>query len=129
MPGDRIWPPLLANLMMASHFGFVVLVLAGGFLALRWRWLLVPHVVAVAWGLLPLNWCPLTEVHNWARIQAGGQELSGSGFVDHYFVGVAFPASDQTMVYTALGAVVVISWLLVWLRTSGPELRRARQPQ
>ena len=114
---------------MASHFGFVVLVLAGGFLALRWRWLLVPHVVAVAWGLLPLNWCPLTEVHNWARIQAGGQELSGSGFVDHYFVGVAFPASDQTMVYTALGAVVVISWLLVWLRTSGPELRRARQPQ
>lgn len=116
MPGNVMGLALLANVMMAAHFGFVVLVAAGGFLALRWRWVLVPHVISVLWGMLPLNWCPLTEVQNWARVQAGGQELSGSGFVDHYFVGVVFPASHQDIVHAALAAVVLLSWLAVWLR-------------
>lgn len=133
MLDDRVWPALLAHLMMASHLGFVVIVVAGGFLSLRWRWLAGPHIVSVVWGLLPLNWCPLTEVQNWARVRAGGQELSGSGFVDHYFVGVVFPASHQALVYAALAALVATSWVLLWLRTrpqrAGEQVSAGRAPR
>ena len=43
---------LLTDLTIAVHFAFLVFVVAGGLLARRWRWIAVPHLIAVAWQLL-----------------------------------------------------------------------------
>lgn len=111
---------VIAETMMLIHFGFVVLVTAGGFLAWRWPELLPFHVAAVVWGLIPVGWCPLTEVENWARIHAGGEELSGSGFMDHYLVGPLYSAEQAPTVYAAVGVGILISWMgYWWLQRSG----------
>lgn len=115
----------LANLMMVTHFAFVVIFVAGGFLALRWRRVLVPHLVSVGWGSLPVDWCPLTEVQNWARVRAGGEELNGSGFMDHYFVGTVFPPAQQALVYTMVGAGIAASWIALWLQSVGDRASAA----
>nr|WP_151845196.1 DUF2784 domain-containing protein [Mycobacterium tuberculosis] len=55
------------------HFAFIAYVLAGGFLALRWRRTMWLHVPAVIWGIgiaAKRVDCPLTWVERWARTKA-----------------------------------------------------------
>ena len=42
---------LLTDLIVAFHFAFLIFVVAGGFLARRYRWLAIPHILAAAWGV------------------------------------------------------------------------------
>jgi hypothetical protein len=58
---------LLADLLVALHLAFVVFVVAGGLLVLRWPRLAWVHVPAAVWGALVevTGWiCPLTPVEN-----------------------------------------------------------------
>lgn len=43
---------LAADGIVAVHFLFIVFVLAGGFLAWRWRWMPWIHIPAAGWGAL-----------------------------------------------------------------------------
>lgn len=55
---------------VVMHFAFIAYVLAGGFLALRWRRTMWLHVPAVIWGIgiaAKRVDCPLTWVERWAR--------------------------------------------------------------
>ncbi|MDS0381389.1 DUF2784 domain-containing protein [Mycobacterium tuberculosis] len=77
------------------HFAFIAYVLAGGFLALRWRRTMWLHVPAVIWGIgiaAKRVDCPLTWVERWARTKAAMTPLSPDGFVAHYITGVIYPA-------------------------------------
>ena len=83
-----------ADAVLLLHLCFILFVLLGGFLVVRRRALLLPHIAAVAWaefveatGVI----CPLTFVENHFRSAAG---LSGFGasFVEHYLLGVIYPA-------------------------------------
>jgi hypothetical protein len=54
----------LADAVVILHFSFVVFVVAGGLLVLRWRWVLWLHLPALIWGALVefMHWiCPLTS--------------------------------------------------------------------
>ena len=42
---------LLADLVVLLHLAFVAFAVAGGLLALRWRWLPWLHLPALAWGV------------------------------------------------------------------------------
>ena len=42
---------LLADLVFVVHLAFIIFVIVGALLVWRWRWVVVPHLVAVVWGL------------------------------------------------------------------------------
>lgn len=116
---------LLADLVVLVHFAFVIFVIAGAFLALRWPRITWVHVPAFAWGALIefAGWiCPLTPLENWLRVR-GGAAAYGGGFVEHYVIPILYPGSLTRTVQIALGVTVLLvnvsvyGWLL---------LRRAR---
>ena len=63
-----------ADLIVALHFAFVVFVVLGGLLALRWPRVIWLHMPAVIWGALVefTGWiCPLTPLENRLRRASG----------------------------------------------------------
>ena len=65
----------LSNLVLIVHLAFVLFVVLGGFLVLKWKSLAWIHVPAFLWGALIelAGWvCPLTPLENWLREQDGG---------------------------------------------------------
>lgn len=115
----------LADAVVLVHFGFVLFVVLGGFLVLRWRWLAWLHLPAAAWGALIefAGWiCPLTPLELWLR-RTGGEAGYSGGFIEHYLLPVLYPAALTREVQIALGlgvlAVNLIAYALVWQRKRG----------
>jgi len=109
---------LLADAVVVIHFGFVLLVVAGGFLVLRWpraAWIQLP---AAVWGVL-VEWsgwiCPLTPLENWLRAHGGVAGYAG-GFVERYFLPVLYPASLTRGVQILLGAAALAANLIAYAR-------------
>jgi hypothetical protein len=77
---------LAAYLVASLHAAVVVLVLAGGLLALKHRRLLLVHL-PLTLALVGVNLvgadCPLTDLEKTLRGWAGGEVYSG-GFLEHY---------------------------------------------
>ena len=77
------------------HFGYLIYVPSGGFLALRWPRAMVLHVPTVAWAAAVIGLqrpCPLTSLESWARRRAHMDPLPTTGFVDRYLAGVLIPS-------------------------------------
>lgn len=111
---------LAADLVALTHFAFVLFVILGGLLALRWRRVVWVHLPCAIWGALiefAGRICPLTPLENWLRRQAG-ESGYGGGFVEHYVLPVLYPVGLTRSVQIALGVVVIIinvtiyAWLL-----------------
>ncbi len=105
---------LLADATAVAHFLFVAYLVAGGFLAWRWRWTIWTHLAAVAWGLSTVLFgfdCPLTHLEDWARHRAGEAGLPPSGFIDHYITGVLYPRDALELVRVLVLLAVVASWI------------------
>lgn len=100
----------LADTVVLAHFAFVLFVVLGGFLVLRWRWAALVHVPAVLWGAfveLASCVCPLTPLENWLRSRAGDAGYAG-GFVEHYVLPVLYPPMLTRSVQLGLGVVVLV---------------------
>jgi hypothetical protein len=83
----------LADLVLLAHLAFVLFVLFGGWLALRWPGLAWAHVPAAVWGTWVefSGWiCPLTPLENRLRVLAGFEAYRGD-FVQHYVLGILYP--------------------------------------
>lgn len=98
----------LADAVVVVHLAFVVFVLFGGLLALRWpraAWVHVPCAVygaAIEIG----GWvCPLTPLENVLR-RRGGEAGYAGGFVEHYVLPVLYPVLPRSA-FSALAVVVV----------------------
>jgi len=103
---------LLADAVMLAHFGFLVFLAVGGFLAWRYRWLIGLHAAAVTWGVLSVFAgiaCPLTAWEDRFRRLAGEQGLT-SGFIDAYLTGVIYPREHLLTVQLLVAGAVVVSW-------------------
>lgn len=94
---------MIAELIVAVHFAFVLFVVLGGLLALRWLWVAWIHLPAVIWGVLIefTGWiCPLTPLENRLR-RAGGEAGYQGDFIAHYILPVLYPngltRTDQLM--------------------------------
>lgn len=109
--------PLLADLVLIVHLAFVVFVLCGGLLVLRWRWIAWLHVPAIAWGAFVefRGWiCPLTPLENWLRAQ-GGDISYRSDFVAQYLLPVLYPGDLTRDLQLLLGtAVIVLNAAVYW---------------
>jgi hypothetical protein len=75
---------ILGDAVMLIHFGFLVFLAVGGFLACRFRWVIVLHLAAACWASVSVLvgvQCPLTGWEDELRRLGGGQGLPG-GFID-----------------------------------------------
>ncbi len=120
---------VLADAVAVLHLGFIVFVVLGGFLALRWRWMPWVHLPAVAWGALVElgGWpCPLTPLEHWLRQLANAEGYAG-GFVDRYLLPVVYPAALTREGQKVLGVLVCVVnaavYWLVWQRRVTPPPR------
>ena len=101
---------VLADSVVLLHLCFVVFVVAGGLLALRWRRMAWVHVPCAVWGawIEFAGWiCPLTPLEIWLRRRAGeaGYER---GFIEHYILPVLYPSELTRSTQLVLGIVVVV---------------------
>jgi hypothetical protein len=118
---------ILADLVVGLHAAFVVFVVVGGLLALRWPRVALVHLPAAVWGALIefQGWiCPLTPLEKSLRAAAGLAGYEG-GFIEHYLLPVLYPSGLTRGVQLVLGTAVVAINLGVygylWLRRrSGP---------
>jgi hypothetical protein len=109
---------VLADLVVALHFGFLVLVVLGGLLALRWPKFAWVHLPAAVWGILIefLGWvCPLTPLENHLR-NLGGQAGYSGGFIDHYIVAILYPEGLTRGMQVVLGVLVLGLNAFIYLR-------------
>lgn len=119
----------LANLVLAVHGAFVLFVVLGGLLALRWPRVAWMHLPAAAWGAaieFSGGICPLTPLENRLRALAG-EAGYGGGFIEHYLLGWLYPAGLTREAQLALGiAVLVVNvavYASVWARRDRPRRR------
>jgi len=101
---------LAADAVVLLHLGFVLFVIAGALLVLRWRWLTLLHLPAVIWAvLLEFNgWlCPLTPLELKLRA-VGGQAGYSGGFVEEYLLPVLYPAGLDGSTQLVLGSFVIV---------------------
>lgn len=126
---------LLADAVLALHFGVVVFVVGGLMLilagnAFRWGWVnafgfRLAHLVAIAVVVIQ-SWlgevCPLTTLESWLRIRAGSAGYS-KGFIEHWIQRLLFyeaPLWVFVSAYTLFALLVLACW---WYfpprRTSG----------
>ena len=108
-----------ADAVVALHLAFVVFALLGGFLVVRWPWVAILHVPALAWGV----WietsggiCPLTPLENALRTAAGGTAYAG-GFVERTLVPLLYPPglTRETQWVLAAGLVAVNAIAYGWV--------------
>jgi hypothetical protein len=76
----------LADLILVFHLAFIVFVMAGGLLALRWGWVPLVHLPAAVWGVFiegSGRVCPLTPLESVLRQAAGvsGDSVALAGLV------------------------------------------------
>jgi hypothetical protein len=118
---------VLAEATMVVHFGFLVYLVVGGFLAWRWPAAIWPHLAAATWGLTStvFRWdCPLTAVEDWGRRRAGEAGLR-TGFIDTYLTGVVYPERYTTLIQVLAGIVVTASWAGAYAWRRRRQLRAA----
>jgi len=121
--------PLLADLVLVVHLVFVVFVLCGGLLVLKWRWIARLHLPAVVWGAVVefTGWiCPLTPLENWLRVQ-GGEASYQDDFTTRYLLPILYPVDLTRDVQLLLGTVVIavnaaVYWRL-WYMQAGRAAR------
>jgi hypothetical protein len=101
---------LLADLVVTFHVTFVVFVVTGGLLVLRWprlAWLHVPCALWGAWVELSGWICPLTPLEISLRVAAGEAGYRG-GFLEHYVIPVLYPAGLTRGIQVGLGIAVLM---------------------
>jgi hypothetical protein len=113
---------MLADLVVAAHFAFVLFVVLGGLLALRWPRAIWIHVPAAIWGVLVefTGWiCPLTPLENWLRERRGESAYEGD-FIARFLVPVLYPdgltRADQLIFGSLALAINAVVYWLVFVR-------------
>jgi hypothetical protein len=100
---------IAADIVVVIHLAFIVFVVCGGLLVLRWPRLAWVHLPAAVWGVAIEfgGWiCPLTPLENTLR-RAAGDEGYASSFIERYVVPVVYPAGLDREAQFILGGLVL----------------------
>ena len=108
---------LFADIVVIAHLGFVLFVVLGGLLVMRWRWVIWLHIPTAIWGILIefAGWiCPLTPLENYLQRQGGEMGYRG-GFIEHYLVSVLYPDMLTRGLQIVLGlAALAVNLCIYW---------------
>lgn len=112
---------LLADAVVLLHFGFILFVVLGATLLLRWPRLVWLHLPCLAWGIwieFSGTYCPLTPLEDLLRTRAGRFEGDGS-FIDRFIMPLIYidglTYDDQLLLGAALIAVNA-GFYALWIR-------------
>jgi hypothetical protein len=100
---------IAADAVVLIHFGFILFVVLGGFVVLKWHFVAWLHVPAALWGGISelAGWpCPLTPLEDFLRA-AGGTGGFNKGFVEHYLIPVIYPSGLTPWLQMVLGIGVI----------------------
>lgn len=115
-----MWARFAADVVLVLHLAFILFVVLGALLVLRYTWIAWLHIPAAIWGAwveLTNRICPLTILENALRSRAGQSGYSES-FVEHYIVPVIYPPGlDRSLQFWLAGILVTINVVLyaLWL--------------
>jgi len=116
--------------IVVAHLGFVLVVVLGGLLVLRWRRTMWLHLPAACWGALieVAGWiCPLTPLENELR-HRGGQAGYTGGFVERYVVSILYPHELTRTTQVLLGIFVLgINLAIYWQVFRSRSVRSPRR--
>lgn len=126
---------LLADLLVVLHVAFAAFVIFGGFLAWRWRWVVLAHLPALAWGF----WietsgavCPLTPLEIHLR-RLAGEAGYRDGFLNHYLIPLLYPPwltqPDQWALAALLLAINLAVYGVLLLKKPGRRPARPLGPK
>lgn len=107
---------LAADGVALLHFAFILFVVLGGFLVLRFRKLAWLHLPAAVWGAaieFTGGICPLTPLENVLR-RAGGSAGYADSFIRHYLLPIIYPPGLTRDIQSALALGVVLLNALVY---------------
>ena len=100
---------LFAVLVVVAHLAFVLFVVLGGLLVMKWPRVAWAHAPAAAWGAVVelTGWvCPLTPLEQLLRERAGASAYQGD-FVARYLLPVLYPEGLTRDAQIALGIAVL----------------------
>jgi len=106
----------LADFALIAHLAFIIFVLLGGLLLLRWPRLVWLHLPAMAWAVFVelAGWvCPLTPLENHLRMLAGVGEYQGD-FIGRYLLPLVYPAGLTPRVQLLLAGMVILFNLIIY---------------
>ena len=108
----------LATMVAILHVAFILFVVFGGVLVLRWPRVAWLHIPAAIWGAMIefAGWyCPLTHLENYFLRKAGRAGYS-EGFLAHYLFAVIYPAGLTRGFEIAIGVFVVAVNVTIYVR-------------
>jgi hypothetical protein len=117
---------LAADVILVLHLAFVVFVVSGGLLSIRWPRAAWIHVPAALWGVAVevFGWyCPLTPLETVLRERAGGAAYEGD-FIARYVLPVLYPDGLTRTAQIVLGVLALLLNLGVY--TYAWHRRRSR---
>ncbi|HUF48625.1 MAG TPA: DUF2784 family protein [Vicinamibacterales bacterium] len=121
---------MLADATVVIHFAFILFVVLGGLLVIRWPRLAWVHLPAAIWGawIEFAGWgCPLTPLENWLRA-ASGEAVYTSSFIERYVVPVVYPAALSRPLQWLLGGFVVVINGAIYFVVLRRRSRRRNEP-
>lgn len=122
-----MWYRLGADLVLLLHLVFVLFVMTGGFLLLKWPRLAWLHLPAAIWGAVVeyTGWiCPLTPIENTLRAMAG-QSTHASDFIGRYLLPLMYPEGLTRNIQILLGTLVVlVNVTIYWWVFGQPSKQR-----
>lgn len=118
----------LAQAVLLVHGAFILFVVGGGLLALKWPRLAWLHLPAAIWGAMIefMSWpCPLTPLEN-SFLELAGRASYEGGYIEHYLWPVIYPGPLTQDMQLILGSgVIVVNSIIYGIVIY--RLRRQRQ--
>ena len=111
-----MWYAFLADVVAVIHIGFVLFVVFGGLLTVKWPRVMWLHLPAVAWGALVefTGWiCPLTPLENWLLGQAGQAGYEGDLLL-RLLLPLLYPEALTRTLQILLGTIALTANLTIY---------------
>ena len=109
---------ILADGILFLHLFFILFVVFGGLLMLRWRKAVWVHLPAVVWAII-VQWfvliCPLTPLEITLR-NLGGEAGYEGDFIEHYLVSILYinvgPVIHTLIALFVAGLNIFVYWFV-----------------
>ncbi len=107
---------ILADIIVIIHMSFILFVVLGGLLVVKYRRVVYIHFPAMIWGAIVEFYniiCPLTPWENYFR-EMGGVERYESDFIEKYLIPVMYPINLNVKIQFVLGCFVLVVNAIVY---------------
>ena len=107
---------IFATLVLLLHFSFILFIIFGAILILKFKQIIYVHIPAVAWGAyieLSHSICPLTHLENYFLKKAGKDQYSVD-FIENYIFKIIYPPALNYEIQTYLGVILIFVNLLIY---------------